>query len=506
MQMLKYANGALLIVLCAAAGILLSPRIKKFPVILPVNIIAPAAFYLYCGLALAYVLYPNFSDHAEPAMATLGIILLQGRPLYPGLDDYSFHGLLYGPLIAEIQAGALFLGSAIGDLSVTLSSKLAGVLAFLLASGLFFRTARGWDFGRTYYTLYLLPFGILGFWNRSEPLFLLLVTFCFWIVETCGRRPALLALGICAGLASGLKLHGFLYIAPAAVLLMTREEFNLDVVLLPAVAAAAAFFLLYSPANVSLYSFFAYLLFGAEHGLSWQLFAQNLAFICALWTPLIVALAAVGRWRVLREPELLALAALQIAAAVVGAKPGAGIHHLLPFIPANALAFARHTGKDAARVAAVPLVWLAVLAPGAAVAGDLAYRMGRDWRTYERAREELLRIRDRHPDLVMGVGGGNYYPYTFLRPLLADGGPPQIEYSSYMDLKFVGVPDTPLVRAFESCEIRYLAMPKREPPFSLASYYVSGVPMFSDTLRDTFAHRFAKITQGTWYDTYECRR
>src|SRR5258706_11379258 len=173
LQALKYANGAYLIAVCAAAGILLASRSGKSPARLPIDVISPAAFYLFCGVALAYAFYPNFSDHAEPAMTSLGIVMLKGKPLYPGLDEYSFHGLLYGPLLAEIQAAAIFLGTAIAGLPVLLASKLAGVLAFFLASGVFFKLAPGWGFARAYYTLFLLPFGILAFWNRCEPVFLL---------------------------------------------------------------------------------------------------------------------------------------------------------------------------------------------------------------------------------------------------------------------------------------------------------------------------------------------
>jgi hypothetical protein len=37
---------------------------------------APYAIALLVALGLAYTLYPNFIDHAEPAMATLGMVLM----------------------------------------------------------------------------------------------------------------------------------------------------------------------------------------------------------------------------------------------------------------------------------------------------------------------------------------------------------------------------------------------------------------------------------------------
>ena len=503
LQALKYANGALLIVACTAAVVLILPRTRALPVSPTLALVLPAAFFLLSALGLAYAFYPNFLDHAEPAMATLGIALMQGLPLYPPLEDASFRGLLYGPLVAETQAAALYLGATLAGLPVLVASKLAGLAAFLLASALFFRLAPGWGFARAYYLLFLLPFGLLAFWNRCEPVFLLLVAASFWAAAPARRmsRPAaLLLLGLCAGLASGMKLHGFLYIAPAAAIVLARRKPAAGDLLILATSAAAAFLLLFLPGNVSASAFFGYLRLAAGHGLSGALFLLNLAFAAALWCPL---LALPGGWRLLRKPPLLALALLQLGVAVIASKPGAGIHHLLPFIPANALVFAAYAQPP--RQTAASLVWLAALVPGLAASALLAFHMARDWSAYDRARAELMQIRTKYPDLVMGVGGSSFYPYAFMRPMLALNGPPQVEYSSYMDLRLAGAPDTPLREAFDTCRIRHLAMPRREAPFSMASYYAPGVPMFSDALRETFARRYVKVAGGAWYDTYECR-
>lgn len=498
-SVLKYANGAYGILACAAAGVLLFPRAKPWPAFAAARWVAPAALCALCAFALAYALYPNFFDHAEPAIPGLGMALLEGRPLYPDLSEYSFHGTLYGPLAAEIQAIAIVLGSRLAGLPVILASKLAGVLAFLLASAIFFRLARGWGFARTYYLLFLLPFGTWAFWNRYEPVFLLLVTAGLWAADALPRRRALLVVGVCAGLASAGKLHACLYLAPAAIALLPRDKGRVEAILIPPAAAAAAFLLAFLPEGISLAAFLEYLQRGAGHGLSAKLFLGNLAFMAALWSPMLVA-----RWRALLEPELLALAALQLAVAVIASKPGAGLHHLLPFIPVNALAFARRIEPQALRAPAAVLIWIAVLLPGIATLSDGALRMARDWGAYDKARQELAQIQARHPDLVMGVGGGNFYPYAFLRPMLELNGPPQVEYSSYMDLQLVGVSDRPLRQAFDACRIRHLAVPRREPPFSLTTYYSAGTPLFSDELREAFAHRFVKVAAGTWYDTYEC--
>jgi hypothetical protein len=492
---LKYLNGAYLIVACAAAGVLAGARLPH------VRTLSPAAFVVLAGLGLAYVFYPNFLDHAEPAMATLGMVLLQGRPLYPALDVPSFHGLLYGPLVAESQAAAIYLGATLAGLPVMLVSKLMGFATFLLACALFFRIAPGWGFARTYYVLFLLPFGLYTFWNRCEPPLLLLVVLGFWAAGACSPRRALLIIGICAGLASGLKVHACLYLAPAAFLVLVREKPLWQGLLVLAGAAASSFLLLFLPAHVSLAAFLEYLRLAGEHGLSAEQLFKNLIFLCALWAPLLVL---PERGRLLRERPMLGLLGLQLLVTVIASKPGAGIHHLLPFIPANALLFAPRAEASPGK-GGTGLVWLAALVPGVAAALQLGMNMAREWRTYESVAAELATIRARHPGVVMGVGGKPTYAYTFMRPLLEHQGAPQIEYSSYMDLRLVGVPDTSLQLGFETCRIRHLAVPKGEPPFSLVTYYSETEPLFSDELRTTFARRYEKIAAGRWFDTYECR-
>jgi hypothetical protein len=498
---LKYANGAYAIVACAAVGVLLVPRAWRLPAVPVAGLVAPAAFAALCLFALAYALFPNYLDHAEPAMTQLGFALLEGRPLYPALDAYTFHGLLYGPLVAELQAAAILAGSSLAGLPVILASKLSGVLAFLAASLLFFRLASGWKFARAYYVLFVLPFGYWAIWNRCEPLFLLLAAGGLWAAALRPRRQALLLIGLCAGLASGLKLHGCLYLAPAVLMVIVRSGLAADALLVPAIPALAAFLLLFLPENVSLAAYFEYLARAATHGLSGELLLTNLFFLGALWSPLVVA-----RPGALREPELLALAALQLGVAVIGSKPGAGIHHLLPFIPANALFFARHVDAGAMRHAASFLVWLAMLLPGIAVLAWQSLAMERGWRAYAGAARELASIQSAYPGVVMGAGGSSFYPYTFLRPMLERHGPPQVEYSSFMDLHLIGVSDGPLREAFERCAIAQLAVPRREPPFTLASYYAAGTPMFSAGLRASFARRFVKVAEGNWYDVYRCTK
>lgn len=504
-QIANYAPFILFFALLAAA---LPAKWEKKLAIVPINKISASVFGLIGAVAMVYVLYPNFRDHVEPSMATLGVSLLKGEPLYPSLDDYTFHGLLYGPLLSEIQAGALFVGVSLAGLPVIISSKLAGVLAFGLASLLFTKATLKSDFARTYCLLFLIPFGIFIFWNRIEPVLLLLVSLCLWATVSCSLLVRLLIVAVSTGLAAGLKLHGFLYTLPIAFIFIEHQQITPTAILAFVVTAIISFLLLFTPENISLFSFIDYIILASKHGLSAKFLRTNLLYLLALWSPLFVALVRTRRLHELSDPRLILLGVFQIVVCVIGAKPGAGIHHLLPFIPTNAIVFARYISAPEHRVDTkhglnYKLIWMAALLPGLLVMMNTTLFMARDWKTYDQASRELNVLQKKYPDLVMGVAGDNTYRFSFFRATLEMNGVSQVDYSSYMDLQFAGVPDRPLIQAFGACVIKHMVIPKNERPFSMVNFYTS-LPLFSDGLRESFDRSFVKVGNGKWYDTYEC--
>ena len=59
---------------------------------------------------LSYSIYPSYLGHLDSTVATLGVIFQNDGIIYPDLDDFTFHGLLYGPAVAEIQALSQSMG------------------------------------------------------------------------------------------------------------------------------------------------------------------------------------------------------------------------------------------------------------------------------------------------------------------------------------------------------------------------------------------------------------
>lgn len=467
-----------------------------------------ALFFLGYGLlsvvALAYLAYPNYIDHVEPTLATLGLMLKAGQPLYPPLDSPTFHGLLYGPLLAQIQALFQWLSP-----DPIFNSKLPGVLALLAFFALAAHSLRSALARGT--LLALLPFGLYLFWNRAEPFFLLACALAWW---AC-RRPGLggtALLGILCGLAFTLKLHGVLYIAPF-VLIRVRE--------LPwagsawrvhgtafAAAGAATVLACFAGDSISVAGYAHYLMMATRHGLAGAMLHRNLVYGLGLAIPLWVGL----RWRELPRAEALlvvAILCLEAVAVLLGSKPGAGTHHLMPFIFINACLLERLQGVHAQQrlerlkyaFLILGIYFLVIVAPS---------NLRKEARRYDfvqqpALRHELQELAKRYPDALMAYGSGEplAYSHAFYRVLLQAKGSQQVDAAAYMDLAYSGLPDQPLADLLASCARGTLFVPRAGTPYSIKSYYTDQA-LFSDRVRTAFEQHYRLVEAGRFYDVYRC--
>jgi hypothetical protein len=208
------------------------------------------------------------------------------------------------------------------------------------------------------------------------------------------------------------------------------------------------------------------------------------------------------------------LFALESIVCVIGAKPGAGLHHLIPFLGYHAFllnGMLRGTGDQpegevrASRgaVAALAAVVLGTAWP-AIVLFSLLLHFDLQLPTQEATHQELAQLAGRYPGGMLGVSDESSYALTNFRPWLTLTGTPQTDYGALMDLKLSGVTDEPLVLALADCEIPYLFMPKEGIPFSLENHY--GGPLFSAAVRAEFARRYARVETGREFDVYGCDR
>lgn len=523
-----------------------------------------------------YLFSPTYLDHIEASTASAAQYFRLGIALYPDLGEFTFHGLLYGPLLSELNSLGYWLGSGV------FASKLVGWLAAWAAMGLILvlpdrggalsALGGGSDRGdapklpgtgstrarvaASAMVLFVLAaFGDVLTSDRADSLLLLFATAGLFCVLRFSGLGALAAVAALAGAAADLKLHGPIYLAPAIywwvrkqgpgdiagsmrtqALGVTasplREQTPGDVIgqvreqtprtaigwVRAATVAAGAgltgLVLPLLPSNVNVAGYLSYLTLAAHHGLSSQEFLWNCVFLSGLWAPIVLVWLAVRHLP--RRLVVFAgvLFALESIVCVIGAKPGAGLHHLIPFLGYHAFLLcgmlsgaADHPDGEArasrGAVAALAAVVLGTAWP-AIVLFSLLLRFDLQLPTQEATHQELVQLAGRYPGGMLGVSDESSYALTNFRPWLTLTGTPQTDYGALMDLKLSGVTDEPLVLALASCEIPYLFMPKGGTPFSLQNHY--GGPLFSAAVRAEFARRYARVESGREFDVYGCDR
>ena len=541
-DILSYGQGGLAVAVVAAVLVTSGRLPKRVPRGVIVAAAILAALPLVADLLLSgwYLFSPTYIDHIEASVASVTHYFMQGAPVYPDLGSYTFNGLLYGPLLAELNSlGYLVSGGVLG-------SKLVGWVAAWMAVVVMVLTAPraerdwAWAAGLIAPCCVLASFGNVLTADRADSLLLLFATLALWAVVRLPRLTGLLLAALLAGLATDLKLHGPAYLVPALVCWLARYEAGARPMRVASVVAAVALVMAlgvvlpFLPSNVSITNYLAYLQLGAKHGLRIDLFAWNLTFLLSLWIPaLLVAWAARGQRASL--PRHLAqfatvLGIMEIAVAVIASKPGAGSHHLLPFLGFHAWLVQQLLAAEAGRatvagqamaisVAPTSDSWRELPAARAAVTGLAAVLLGTAWPaaamsysffnfnrlrpTQAAAFEELRGVADRYPHGMMGIAGPESYALTIFRPWLTLRGTPQTDYGAWMDWQLSGMSDAPLAKALRACEIPYVFIPTGGEPFTMYNNYDSE-PLFSEDVRATFARNYSLIQPGQYYFVYGC--
>lgn len=468
-----------------------------------------------------YLFSPTYLDHIEASAASAAQYFRLGIPLYPSLDAFTFHGLLYGPLLSELNSLGYALGSGV------FASKLVGWLAAWAAVGLILALPRGtawtWAAASTIVLYVLTAFGDALISDRADSLLLLFAAAGLFSVARFSGLSALAMAALLAGGAAALKLHGPIYLVPA-LYWWAQERWTHEPshrvsswTLAAAVAAFAGLLgavLPFLPANVDVAGYFSYLVLAARHGLLVREFIWNCVCLAGLWAP--VGLVWIAVRDVSRELRVFAavLFGLEAVVCVIGAKPGAGLHHLIPFMGYHALLLQRilqAAGKSlpeqAQAVRGASAALLAALLGTAWVGATMFHDLlvfDRQESAQRVTQQELMRLAHRYPGGMLGVSDETSYTLTNFRPWLTLTGTPQVDYGALMDLRFSGVSDEPLADAFLDCRIPYVFMPREGVPFSLQNHY--GGPLFSEAVRFEFQRRYTLIEAGTRFDVFGCEK
>ena len=459
------------------------------------------SFLLASVVAIGYLFYPSYLDHLESTIATLGVIFFNGGQIYPILTDHSLHGLLYGPALTEIQSTFGLLG-----LPTILSSKIPGVLALIISIALLFSILKN-NFSKAY-LIFLIPFGLYLFWNRSDPFFLLLVALSLYISSYSNSIVAVFLIGCFAGLSASLKLHAATYIVAVMAVTLNYKDFNLQKFLVFLLGIAITLTIAYSPKQISIINFVTYIELASKHGLSIKQLLINLFYLLGLSAPviyLVIYKIAIKR-KYLVPVALLML--MEIFIAVIGSKPGSGEWHLLPFIPINAFLLERIFMDIAPpKPAMIPFKFglLAVGVAGTLSLSSVVLNMITQYHFQRALRIDVDTIAVDYPGVILGVSDNSNYSHIFFRPLLEAKGFHQIDYPTYMDLNFSGMSDDSLSNAIKNCKFPYIALPKKGESFSMNNSYTDKV-LFSNNVRNAFNEKYTIASQNDNYIIYECKK
>lgn len=471
---------------------------------------------LYLMTLANYLLYPNYLDHVEATVACIAWLSMHGHALYPNWVTGDIYGLVYGPVLYFLHG--LFL-SIVPTIT---TSKVLGVASQLIAVGLIFIAIKqkvGNNFTSFLFiaslVMLFVPFGPFAYWTRAEP-FLILIS-ALALLAAIRLRPLVAGaiIGTLAGLAAGFKLHGFIYVAPTAIMTLARVTLTRDRIILAILGVACAILFVLLPfclKETSLVGYSRYLSVAAHHSFTSDAFRANLLFALVLLVPAIV----IWLWR---EPAinhtdfwLLVGLCISIAVAVVVGSVS-GPYHLLPFAPLCLYAAitmgsepaAEHKTEVNRTIAIIFLVLVLAYGPGGLILNSRL--MTGYYRKSDTEREKIIELQKylaAYPDAQIGISDDEHDSDTNYRILsVLQGHALHVDFVAWEDLAYVGVNEKNITRFIKGCEVPTWILPLGAP-FTKLSWYTKR-PTLSDDFRRIFLENYRLIQMGKRYQVWRCR-
>jgi hypothetical protein len=480
------------------------------------------AGFVYIFTIALYLLYPNYLDHIQPTVASISWLWMHDHKLYPNLISGEIYGLVYGPVLFLINGMALLLNPSI------FASKLPGVLSLGAALGatwllLTWRTS-------SLASLFLLAalimlfatFDEFAYSNRAEPFLILLSVLALLLAVRSSSLVTGVGIGVLAGVATGLKLHGFIYTIPAAAVALARIKTPSDRVLMTIIgsACAVAFALLpYLEKGVSIIGYLRFLTLELDNGLSSSLrsgvlpatlLVENLLFAFILTAPLVGIL--IWRKPTLNTPDRRLLAALGVSVAmttVIGATSGGGAYHLLPLAPIciYGIAVVCESSKTETKVVAALIFASFFLGYGPQLYLHMRSLIGLYQVADPSEREKIAELKtylSSYPEAQIGISDYKHYRDYFYRVFSVwNGRPLDIDFSNWMAMANAGRDEKHIARFIEGCTVPTWILPLG-PPFTMFNWYTD-LPLLSERFRTTFSTNYRQIATGRAYQVWKCQ-
>jgi hypothetical protein len=469
-----------------------------------------------------YIAFPRLLDFGSATVLSISWLVAHGGSAYP---DWSAGGapytLPYGPWLFWI------FGAAERVWANMIWLKIVGGVFFLAGLALawrrFVRAGKGVPviLPMLYLGLMIVPIGAQMYWTRGEPILFFCAVASLAVAEEGEGIPAAIALGLLAGLASGQKLHGALYVLPAiAFFVAGGKAWPRRFVLLAGVGVAALLPsllpALIDPAVLTNYP--RHLALMTREGLSIASLLQNLSFEVLAALPLLLIRKAPD-WRHPTRQDWFDLALLVSALlfALSASKPGSGLLHLVPLLPAiilSTLAAAKAAGAndgDAIARRARSLFATAIAALALATLPDFRtaavgmIKLARAWPEAIRADRELEHWLTLYPQAELGEGDTDHMEDAYARPLQVwKNGRLDIDFTPWMDFRTIGVPESVAARFLDGCRVPVWILPGGAP-FSIANNF-TGAPLFSPAFRARFRQGYDKVARGDIYSVWQCTK
>ena len=471
----------------------------------------------------ANLIDPGYADHLLPLVTATSWTISESQPIHPLWEQgQGIYGLMYGPLLYEINAGVLAIMPSI------LGSKLLGTAAIMATFAVQYAAIRKLVADRALSrTVLLLSVVMLSAMlyvtmiNRADPLLLLLAAISVALPLWSRSVWACAAIGVIAGVASGMKLHGLLYIAPAAAMIMWRDSRDLRAFIVRALAGSVAFLVtmalpfLHPAASLGHYATFMSM--ASQHHIAPDIVIANLTLGLAF-----LALPAIGfvllRPRIAPEwSMLLGMTALcTLIVAIIAGKVGSGAPHMYPFVPLAILSLAVMLGTDASQASparktrAVTMLLLIALCTfgvtGVRRGGEYLVKVTERHDRFVQQRAELEALAARYPDAEMGATDKAHYDDSLQLPIIAFRNDRLTFHpGAWMDLQYARVPETYVVKMVEGCRVPKWILPAQGAPFSLENLLHDKLILLPDSFRQAFAQNYVRIAHGAHYDVWACR-
>jgi hypothetical protein len=466
---------------------------------------------IYLMTIVNYLLYPNYVDHVEATVASIAWLGMHGYAFWPDWVTGDIYADVYGPVLYLLHGFFLLI------VPTLITTKILGVLSLLVAFGLIYIIIKqkvgthlaSFLFIASLATLFL-PADYFAFWSRSEPFLILISTVALLVAIRLQPFAAGAIIGVLAGLAAGFKLHGFLYVAPTAMMTLAQVKTPRDRVILAiiGVACASIFTLLpFCLKEASLTGYAQYLIIIGDHGLSLHELSENITVALVLFAPIV----GIWYWRrpAINPSELWLLVGLCISIAitvVVGSVRGGGPIHLLPFVPLCIYAAIIISGAPAAEAPQIiAIIFLLSLIAYGPYRSQLMADFYRNFPAEHDKINELRTYLVAYPDAQIGISDDGHYSDTFYKIFaVLQGHGLHVDFSTWGEMAYAGVPEKYVIRFIKKCEVPTWILPLGAP-FTKRNFFTPELPLLSDDFRQTFSMNYKLIQMGQHYQVWACR-